>query len=67
MFSDSEDSPSTQALNVSLLRSEIRFWRELIESQAARSQTRDATERMHQALALAEYRLARLKLENKPH
>ena len=67
MFNDIEDSPLTQALNESLLRSEIRFWRELIESLATESQPRESAERMHQALALAEYRLAGFAREHKLH
>ena len=44
-------------INEALLRSEIGFWRELIES-CDDSQPPESIERMHQALALAESRLA---------
>jgi len=67
MFHDIEDKPSTQALNESLLRSEIRFWRELIESFGEVPWPRESTERMRQALALAEYRLAELGKPADPH
>jgi hypothetical protein len=67
MFHDIEDKPSAQALNESLLRSEIRFWHELIESLGEVPRPRESTERMHQALALAEYRLAELGKPGDPH
>ena len=52
--------PSGQPhLNEPMLRAEIGFWKELIESCDA-SQPPDSIERMHQALALAESRLAAL-------
>jgi len=41
-----------------LLQAEIDFWRSLIEAQREPSQARESAERMQQALALAEYRLA---------
>lgn len=44
-------------INEALLRSEIGFWREMIDSCDA-SQPAESVERMHQALALAESRLA---------
>jgi hypothetical protein len=46
-------------INEALLRSEIAFWSEMIES-CDETQTADALERMHQAMALAELRLSRL-------
>jgi hypothetical protein len=60
MIRNLENKPSTQTANESLLRAEIQFWRELIESLGAVPQPRESAERMHQALALAEYRLAEL-------
>jgi len=42
------------------LQSEIDFWRILIEAQREPLRSRESTERMQQALALAEYRLAAL-------
>jgi hypothetical protein len=45
--------------NEALLRSEISFWQELITS-CDETQTPEAMERMHQALALAQCRLERL-------
>lgn len=67
MFRDIQEHPATQAGKESLLRSEIRFWRELIESPGADSQPRESIERMHQALALAEYRLAKLGQQGESH
>ena len=46
-------------LNETALRSEIGFWREMIESRSD-ALPLDAVERMHFALALAEQRLAEL-------
>ena len=48
-----------------LLRSEIGFWRELIES-CPEAQPRDSVERMRHALALAESRLADLLGSHNP-
>jgi hypothetical protein len=45
-------------LDPRLLQSEIDFWRSLIESQPRAARSRESIERMQQALALAEYRLA---------
>lgn len=45
--------------NEALLRSEIGFWREMIDS-CADTQPEASVERMHQALELAEGRLMRL-------
>lgn len=67
MFRPNQEHPVTQAGKESLLRSEIRFWRELIESLGPDSQPREAIERMHQALALAEYRLAKLGQKSESH
>ena len=47
-------------MNADLLASEIRFWREMIEAMDENAHTRESAERMRQALALAEYRLAHL-------
>ena len=41
----------------SLLRTEIQFWRELINSKNQETCSAETLERMRQALALAEYRL----------
>jgi hypothetical protein len=49
----------TRGLNVTLLRSEISFWKELIDTCDS-SQSPDSLERMHQALALAELHLSTL-------
>ncbi|HMB59040.1 MAG TPA: hypothetical protein VKN35_03925 [Xanthomonadales bacterium] len=43
-----------------LLRSEIKFWHELIDSLNLENASAEALERMHQALALAQYRLDKL-------
>jgi len=51
---------SGQGINPSLLQAEIAFWRGLIEAQRKPPRSRESTERMQQALALAEYRLAAL-------
>lgn len=40
------------------LAEEVQFWLELIASLDETSQSNEALERMHQALALAEFRLA---------
>lgn len=48
-------------MNEALLRSEVGFWREMIESSEG-MQTPECIERMHQARALAESKL-RLLLE----
>jgi hypothetical protein len=49
----------TRGLNVALLRSEISFWKELIDTCDS-AQSPDSLERMHQALALAELHLSTL-------
>jgi hypothetical protein len=57
---DSEQSRpvgTEYGINEALLRSEIGFWRELIDSSDS-SQPAEYIERMQQALALAESRLA---------
>ena len=46
-----------RGISEALLRSEIGFWRELIET-CRESESPDSVERMHYALALAESRLA---------
>ena len=64
---DTEDTESQRqavtgteyGINEALLRSEIAFWSEMIES-CDKTQTADALERMHQAMALAELRLSGL-------
>ena len=55
--------PGTRC-NEALLRSEIGFWREMIDS-CGDSESRDSVERMEQALALAESRLAMLFEQHK--
>lgn len=55
----SEPVGTEYGINEALLRSEIGFWRELIDSCGA-SQPTESVERMRQALALAESRLAGL-------
>ena len=56
------DKPkSNQGLNlmgIGPLSTEVHFWRELIDSLDEDRQSRESMERMRQALALAEYRLA---------
>ncbi|MBT8047347.1 MAG: hypothetical protein HKN57_04205 [Xanthomonadales bacterium] len=47
---------------VAMLRAEISFWQDLIEA-CPDSQSPDSIERMKQALALAEFRLAKLSTE----
>ncbi len=49
-----------RGLDPALLQTEIDFWRSLIEAQHKPSRSRESTERMQQALALAEYRLAEI-------
>ena len=59
MKSDRQGTPGvTHGISQALLRSEIGFWRELIES-CQESDPPDAIERMRYALALAESKLAR--------
>lgn len=67
MFDHTGKGPDSPALNESLLRSEIAFWRDMIETQNLAGQSHEALERMHQALALAEYRLAGLAGKNPSH
>jgi hypothetical protein len=57
MFEDLNRGLDSDGVNEALIRSEIRFWRDLIESLNDETRTRDSMERMHQALALAEFRL----------
>lgn len=60
---DSSEFPDRSAragLDPSFLQAEIDFWRSLIEAQREPVRSRESTERMQQALALAEYRLAAL-------
>ena len=47
---------SCEPVNEALLRTEIGFWRELIDSCDG-TQAPESIERMHQALALAEHKL----------
>jgi hypothetical protein len=56
---DTDSTTGEVGPNEALLRSEIGFWRELIES-CGEAQPRDSVERMRQALALAETRLMHL-------
>ena len=60
MLEDLEQGPGIQGANEALLLSEVRFWRELIESLDDQTRPRESIERMHQALALAEFRLTGL-------
>jgi len=54
------DMPGTATgANEALLRSEIGFWREMIDS-CGDTQPEESVERMHQALKLAEGRLTHL-------
>ena len=55
MNSASANQPASEAL----LKSEIAFWREMIQSCDA-GYPADSLERMNQALGLAEYRLLQL-------
>jgi hypothetical protein len=57
---DSEETVQSGGLNADLLLAEIRFWQDMIGALNTDSCSREAAERMHQALALAEYRLASL-------
>jgi len=58
--SEPQASESTRfGINEAQLRSEIGFWREMIDS-CCDTQPGDSIERMHQALALAESRLHEL-------
>ena len=59
-ISEFPDRSARQGLDPSLLQAEIDFWRSLIEAQREPSRSRESAERMQQALALAEYRLAAL-------
>jgi len=67
MLDEMGNEPESTALNESLLRSEIAFWRDLIDAQNPAGQSRETLERMHQALALAEYRLAGLAAKKTSH
>ena len=60
LFIDQEDGGHTDGLNADLLRSEVQFWQGMIDSLDKDRCSRESAERMHQALALAEYRLANL-------
>jgi hypothetical protein len=57
---DLSDRNARQRVDPSLLQAEIDFWRGAIASKHAHLRSRQSTERMQQALALAEYRLAAL-------
>ena len=58
MISDFQpETDQQQGIIEALLRSEIIFWRDMIET-SQQTETRDSLERMRQALALAESRLA---------
>jgi len=58
-----EEKPlSAEPDGEALLQSEVEFWRELIATCPA-TQPADSLERMRQALALAETRLARLSMD----
>ena len=56
--------PETPAMpesdGMALLNAEIEFWKEIIETCPV-SHSSDCVERMHQALALAEHKLAKLE------
>jgi hypothetical protein len=56
---NTDESCAHHTANEALLRSEIGFWRELIDS-CADSEPHETVERMQHALALAETRLAGL-------
>lgn len=56
---DDNEAPSGAAHNEAMLRSEIGFWRELIETSDG-TEAPETLERMQQALALAERRLLKL-------
>lgn len=55
---EANDELHAQGLEENSLGLEIRFWRDLIDSLDDAANSRETTERMQQALALAEYRLA---------
>jgi len=61
MSHPNEQEQEYTGIKESLLRSEIRFWHELINSLDRKSGSTATLERMQQALALAEYRLVTLK------
>jgi hypothetical protein len=48
-----EAQPSTTRL-----QQEVQFWRDMLAAQGTAKQSRESVERMKQALALAEYRMA---------
>jgi hypothetical protein len=52
------DVATMELLASSHLSEEVCFWRELIQTLDESRQSRESLERMRQALALAEYRLA---------
>jgi hypothetical protein len=56
--SQSGVATSKEWLASSHLSEEVSFWRELIQTLDESRQSRESLERMRQALALAEYRLA---------
>ena len=57
-FGQSDGATTSELLTSSHLSEEVCFWRELIQSMDESRQSRESLERMRQALALAEYRLA---------
>ncbi|MFC1719852.1 hypothetical protein ACFL00_01765 [Pseudomonadota bacterium] len=58
---EEENQPLADRDCGALLQSEIDFWREVI-ANCPDTQPADSLERMHQALALAETRLARVSM-----
>jgi hypothetical protein len=57
---DLSDRNARPRVDPALLQAEIDFWRGAIASKHALLRSRESAERMEQALALAEYRLAAL-------
>ena len=55
-----EETVRLESDGVALLNAEIEFWRAIIETCPV-SQSLESVERMHQALALAEHKLASLE------
>ena len=55
---------STALASSGQLQQEVQFWRDMLSAPGSAQQSRESLERMKQALALAEYRLAALDRHN---
>ena len=66
LSSQSDVATTSDLLNSSHFSEEVCFWRELIQSMDESRQPRESLERMRQALALAEFRLASVSKKMPP-